>query len=172
MSDFTTPEDLMDDLFDSQYDPDNRVEPDAGSYGVKVIFAEMKPRGPVGQNNTILGARYSIGLQITKGQHQENGSDPTGKTFFTDVFVPGGDWLSPEFKPRGKLTTAAEVRTADMKSFRSFLDGLGWTAEHGTGFKSDAKVFMGIEAEVKVTYKAKDPQSEPRMYVNWKKQSA
>jgi len=172
MSDFTTPEDLMDDLFDSKYDPDDRFEPDAGAYKVKIIYAELKPKGPVGQNGTILGARYSIGLQIVAGQRQETGTDPNGKTFFTDVFVPGGDWQQPEFKPRGKMTTAAEVRTADLKSFRSFLDALGWTNEHGTSFKSDTKVFIGIEAEVKVTYKAKDPQSEPRMYVNWKKRSS
>ncbi len=169
MSDYTTPEDLQDDLYDSKYDPDKRFEPDNGKYAVEINFAELKQRGPVGQNNVILGQRYSFGLNVLSGPTQEGGLNPAGKTFFTDVFVPGGDWNDPVYEARNGRSVQ-EVETGDKQSFRSVLDSFGWSRELGTLYRTDANVFKGAKAVVKVSWKVpkgKPVGTEPRMYVNF-----
>jgi hypothetical protein len=174
MSDYTTPEDILDDLYDKKYDPDQQFLPDEGKYEVEIGSAQIDPRKPY-QNERGSGeipGRYRLGLKIVTGPSQQSGADPTGKMFFgAEVPIPGGDWNDPKFELYGNFTSIDAVKTASKQQFRRFLDSFGWTAEHGTSFKSDPLVFVGLKTVSGATasvkhYTDKNGETRCRVYFN------
>lgn len=171
MSDYTTPEDILDDLYDKKYDPDQQFLPDDGKYEVEIASATLTPRTPW-QNERGSGdipGRYRLGLRILKGPTQVSGIGVEGKVFFgCEVNIPGGDWNDPKFEIFGNFTSIDQVITAAKQTFRRFLDSIGWTAEHGSMYRTDPAVFVGLKTVEGATVTVKqydDKKGERRVQV-------
>jgi len=171
-SDFTTPEDLLDDLNDSKYNSDNQFLPDDGKYEVKIISSHLDPRKSYSNDKGSgeIGGRHRLGLQILKGPTQVSGVDPIGKTFFgAEVPIPGGDYFEPRFELYGDYTSIDQVITEAKKKLARFLNTFGWSIEaHGRGFRTDPTVFLGmttVEGATVTTKKYTDKTGEERTRV-------
>lgn len=147
MSDYTTPEDLLDGI--NEIDLDDQFLPDDGKYKVKIHTSLIDAARPY-QNERgsgVVGAKHRFGLQILEGPTQQNNRNCVGRVFFgAEVPIPGGDYFNPKFELYGDFTDIKQVIEAAKAKLARFLNTFGWSIEqHGRAFRTDPNVFVGLE---------------------------